>query len=221
MPTITYDRPVIERDEVATATVEEVITTGAEQTATAAEAILKLWEAAEWPAGLVALSLFTGTDDGSILVYAQWSSEAAAAEFGLSSTIRPDWWALGIEPGDPRPYQLYRRVRPTTLPDPLPLPECYPAARFAMDGAQTAREWIDGLLSNEEENEGEDRAYPGALAANFHVGADGVFLLSEWASESEVIEHIAEVIIPLLEYMGQAEAGPGRRYRFHAAVTAT
>lgn len=221
---ITSDvRPTIERDDVAVALVDEVLTDGEEHQATAAAAVVEHWKSTEWPEGLVAQSLFTGTDGGSLLVYAQWSSVEALeeAQAAPQSPVRPDWRALGIEPGAPRAYQLYRRVQPTVLPDPLPLPECYPAAVFAMDSQEAARQWVDGLLDNEEETEGKDRAYPGALAANFHVAVDGsgIFLLSEWVSEAEAVAHIDEVIVPLLEYMGQAEAGPGRRYSFHATAS--
>jgi quinol monooxygenase YgiN len=91
-----------------------------------------------------------------------------------------------------------------------------------MNGGDTARAWVDGLLGTEEKTVGEDRAYPGAIAANFHVSSDdtGIFLLSEWASEAEALVHIKAEIEPLLEYMGQAEAGAGRRYAFHATAAA-
>ncbi|HEV8557322.1 MAG TPA: hypothetical protein VGR06_13105 [Actinophytocola sp.] len=222
MPITLDAQPVIARGDVAIALVEEVITVDAERMRAAAAAVVKHWESTEWPAGLVAQSLFTGTDGRSLLTYAQWSSAEALGESLRSpSSVRPDWRALGFEPGAPQPFELHRRVRPTVLPDPLPPARCFPAAFFAMDSRDAARSWVDGLLDNEEENEGKDRAYPGALAANFHVSDDGIFLLSEWASEEEAVVHIKEVIEPLLEYMGQAEAGAGRRYSFHATVSAT
>lgn len=223
MLTASEDRPTIDRKDVTTALVEEVRTEDAERQQAAAAAILKHWESTEWSEGLVAQSLFTSTDGRSLLTYAQWSSAEALEETlrQPQSAVRFDWHALGIEPGAPKAYELYRAVRPTALPDPLPLAQCFPAAVFAMDSAMAAREWVDGLLDSEEENEGEDRAYPGALAANFHVAADGtgIFLLSEWVSEAEAVAHIKEVIEPLLEYMGQAEAGAGRRYSFHTTVS--
>ncbi|MFE0804707.1 hypothetical protein [Streptomyces sp. NPDC058812] len=224
MPVTSHVRPDIGRADVTTALVEEAVGGDPGRLPSAAAAVVSHWESAEWPAGLVALSLFTGTDGTSLLSYAQWStdgvSEAALRE--ASRTLRPDWQALGLTPGEPRAFELYRVVRPTELPDPLPDVQCYPAAFFAMNDGETARAWVDGLLGKEEKTEGEDRAYPGALAANFHVSADdsGIFLLSEWVSEAEAVVHIKEVIEPLLEYMGQAEAGAGRRYAFHATVSA-
>lgn len=222
MPITLADQPVIAREDVAIALVEEVVTADEERMHAAAAAVVQHWEATAWPSGLVAQSLFTGTDGRSLLTYSQWSSAEELGEYLRSrGAVRPDWRALGIEPGAPRPFELYRRVRPTVLPDPLPPARCFPAAFFAMESRDAARTWVDGLLDNEEENEGKDRAYPGALAANFHVSEDGIFLLSEWASEQEAVVHIKEVIEPLLEYMGQAEAGAGRRYSFHATVSAT
>ncbi|WP_433260138.1 hypothetical protein ACQPZF_23290 [Actinosynnema sp. CS-041913] len=224
MLTATDIRPTIERDDVAVALVEEVFTDDVERQRAAAAKVVGHWESAEWPAGLVAQSLFTGTDGKSLLTYAQWSSGEALAEHlrQPGSTARFDWATAGIAPGAPKAYELYRRVQPAALPDPVPLARCFPAAVFAMDNREAARQWVDGLLDNEEQNEGADRAYPGALAANFHVAADGsgIFLLSEWASEAEAVAHIEEVIEPLLEYMGQAAAGAGRRYHFHTMVSA-
>lgn len=225
MVTTSDVRPAIERGDVTTALVEEVVTADAGALAAAAEAVVKHWESTEWPEGLVSQSLFTGTDGMSLLAYSQWSTDTdRVSEEELRaawSALRPDWQTLGFAPGTPSAYRLYRRVKPTVLPDPLPLAQCFPAAFFAMNGGDTARAWVDGLLSSEEEVEGKDRSYPGALAANFHVSADdsGIFLLSEWASEAEAVVHIKNEIEPLLEYMGQAEAGAGRRYTFHATVS--
>ncbi|GHH88072.1 hypothetical protein [Streptomyces capitiformicae] len=221
MPLVSDVRPVIDRQNVSIVVVEEVVTGDARRQRSAAAAVVAHWESAPWPAGLVSQILFTSTDGDLLLTYAQWSSAEALDEAG--SAPRPDWRALGVEPGAPTAYELYRVVRPTALPDPPPLPQCYPAAVFAMDSHDAARKWIDGLLDNEEQNEGQDRAYPGALAANFHIAADGtgIFLLSEWVSEAEAVAHIEEVIVPLLEYMGQGEAGAGARYSLHTSVHAS
>lgn len=214
MPIATDVLSPVDRADITAAVVEVVTTDGADHQRAAAAAVIKHWESSEWPAGLVAQSLFLSTDGRSLLTYCQWS----AGEPQMDSAVRPDWRGLGAESATPKAYTLYRRVRPAEVPDPVPLPQCFPAAFFPMDGRDAACRWIDGLLDKEERDEGADRAYPGALAANFHAGADGVFLLSEWASEAEAVAHIEEVIEPLLEYMGQAEAGAGSRYTFHATV---
>jgi hypothetical protein len=221
MPVVSEVRPVIDREDVTVAVVEEVLSADPDAQQAAADAVVRYWKSVEWPRGLVAQSLFIGTDGKSLLTYSQWSSARELAA-GTRRFVRFNWLASGIEPGTPQAYELYRVVRPTVLPDPVPAAQCFPAAVFAMDSKDAARQWIDGLLDNEEQNEGADRAYPGALAANFHVAADGtgIFLLSEWVSEAEAVVHIKEAIEPLLEHMGQAEAGAGRRYSFHTTVTA-
>ncbi|MET7648860.1 hypothetical protein ABZS83_35630 [Streptomyces sp. NPDC005426] len=223
MPTTSDVRPDLGRQDVTTALVEEVVSGVPGRLADTAAAVVAHWESAEWPAGLAALTLFTGTDGTSLLTYAQWSSDAGTPDVLCKAfeALRPDWRALGHRPGEPKAFELYRRVQPTALPDPLPEVGCYPAAFFAMKEGETARAWVDGLLGTEEKTVGEDRAYPGAIAANFHVSADddGIFLLSEWASEAEALVHIKAEIEPLLEYMGQAEAGAGRRYTFRATRT--
>jgi hypothetical protein len=217
-------RPVVDRADVTTVLVEEVITGDPGRQQAAAVGLVSHWESCQWPADLRSLTCFTSTDGNSLLTYAQWSSAAAADDFlrQEQSIVRPDWAALGVQPGLPRSYELYRAVRPTELPDPVPVTKCFPAAVFAMDGYDAARKWIDGLLDSEETSEGEDRAYPGAIAANFHIAIDGtgIFLLSEWASEAEAVAHITEVIEPLLEHMGQGEAGAGARYSYHWGLTA-
>lgn len=225
MPRASDVRSAIDRDDVAVALVEEVITDHFQRQQAAAAAVVKHWESTEWPEGLVAQSLFTSTNGKSLLTYAQWSAATALRQSLQQSPngLRPDWAALGVEPGAPKAYELYRVVRPAVPPDPLPFAQSFPAAVFLMPSQEAARRWVDELLENEEKNEGAARDYPGALAANFHVAADGtgIFLLSEWASEEEVVVHIKEVIEPLLEQMGQAETGPGSLYSFYATVSAT
>ncbi|MGW7571680.1 hypothetical protein ACWGJV_36105 [Streptomyces tendae] len=224
MPGTSDVRPDIGRQDVTIALVDEAVGGSPERLESAAAAVVAHWRSTPWPEGLVALSLFTGTDGTSLLTYAQWDTDGTSQEAlrEAARDLRPDWHALGLSAGESRAFEPYRVVRPTDLPEPLPVVQCYPAAFFAMNDGRTARAWVDGLLGKEEKTEGEDRAYPGALAANFHVSADddGIFLLSEWASEAEAVVHIKEVIEPLLEYMGQAEAGAGRRYAFHTTVPA-
>ncbi|MEV5613909.1 hypothetical protein [Streptomyces sp. NPDC052225] len=221
MATTSHVRPEIGRPDAATAVVEEVTGGDPERLGDAQAAVLAHWESVPWPEGLVSVSLFHGTDGTSLLVYAQFAAEDGDGARTAFDALRPDWRALGHRPGEPAAFRLYRRVQPTVLPDPLPPVGCYPAAFFAMRDGETARAWVDGLLGTEEKTVGEDRAYPGAIAANFHVGADddAIFLLSEWASEAEALVHIKAEIEPLLEYMGQAEAGAGRRYELHATRT--
>lgn len=217
-------RPLFERTDVSSVLVEEVITGDERRQHDAVTALVKHWEAARWPEGLCSLTCFTSSDGNSILTYAQWYTDGALEEYlrhGEGIT-RPDWAALQVQPGQPAVYRLYRVVRPIELPDPVPVAECFPAATFPMESYDAARKWVDGLLDSEEENEGQERAYPGAIAANFHIAADGtgIFLLSEWASETEAVAHIIAVIEPLLEHMGSGADSAGSRYRYHWGRTA-
>jgi hypothetical protein len=184
------------------------------------------WRSCSWSAGLVSLTCFVSTDGELVLTYAQWSSDQALAaslrdEGGISRGV-PGWGIPGVESPEPRQYKLYRVVRGGAITDPAPVPQCFPAAIFKMENETAARNWVDGLLASEEAAEGKERAYPGAIAANFHISVDGtsVFLLSEWASEEEAVAHIAEVIEPILEQVGSGDTGAGARYRHHVTLTA-
>lgn len=205
------DHPVIDRPDSAVAVVEEVFTDGPGVQERVAAAVVRVWRSAAWPAGLLARSVFTSSDGLSLLTYTQWSAD------GDPDSAEPlDWPELGIQPGRPQSFELYRVVHPAERAEPIPVPRCFPAAVFPLPGKQAAQEWVDGLLDYEVRNEGAERAYPGAVAANFHVGPEGVFLISEWVSEAEALVHIKEVIEPLLEYAGHP--GAGRRYVFHTSV---
>ncbi|MFJ8974041.1 hypothetical protein [Streptomyces anulatus] len=205
--------PLIDRDDVDAVLVEVISVEGPERQSAVADAIAAHWRSADWPAELVSVSCYTSTDGNSVLTYAQWLSRAALRESlrreGGVSRGEPDWGVAGARSQGAVPFQLYRVVRGGALTDPAPVPECFPAAVFPMAGVEAGRQWIDGLLAAEERAEGEERAYPGAIAANFHVGLDdgSVLVLSEWASEKEAAEHIDEVIQPLLEAAGGGDAG--------------
>jgi hypothetical protein len=193
-------RPVIDRSDVVTALVAELPTDPARQQEVA-DTIVAGWQAAEWPAGLLARTLFTSTDGTRVITYNQWSATD-------SLTIED----AGI------PYEIYLSVRGGAIPDPPPVTECFPGAFFPTPNREAARKWVDDLLAAEVANEGAQREYPGALAAHFHIASDGsgVFLLSEWTSEEEAVEHIAEVIQPILDQLGTPDAG--LRYRHHTTL---
>ncbi|EIV96250.1 hypothetical protein [Frankia sp. QA3] len=126
--------------------------------------------------------------------------------------------ASGVEITGPTPFRIYRTVRGSAVTDEDPLPESFPVAFFTMPDHETATRWVDGLLSAEEESEGDERAYPGAIAANFHVSIDGtrVLVLSEWLSDEAASAHIAAVWEPILERFG---GDAGALYRHYATLT--
>ncbi|MEW2179676.1 hypothetical protein AB0890_25515 [Streptomyces sp. NPDC005406] len=159
-----------------------------------------------WPEGLLSLTVYTSGDDNSVLTYAQWS-----AEDRLPS------------PGGPagagavsRAFRHYRAVRGTAVEEPAPVPQSFPAAFFPAESEQAARAWLDGLLAGEERTEGEDRAYPGAIAAHLHIAVDGgqVLSFSEWVAEGPAVEHIEAVWAPVLKEFG----GTGSLYRHHRTL---
>lgn len=197
MPVTPDVRPVLDRPDLVTAVVAELPADPATQQEVA-DSIVAGWQHAAWPAGLLARTVFTSTDGTSVITYSQWS----AREVEDAGT----------------PYEIYLSVRGGAIPDPPPVTGAYPGAFFPTRDRDAARTWVDDLLAAEVANEGERREYPGALAAHFHIARDGsgVFLLSEWTSEEEAIEHIAEVIEPILVRLGTPDAG--LRYRHHATI---
>ncbi|MET9916956.1 hypothetical protein ABZZ04_07700 [Streptomyces sp. NPDC006435] len=205
--------PVIDRPDVEAVLVEVIVTEGRETQQSVLDGIAEHWRSRPWPGELLSASCYRSTDEKSVLTYAQWTSRTALdTSLGEERSISrpaPDGGVAGTSPRGAVPFQLYRVVRGGALTEPEPVPRCFPAAVFPMAGAEAARQWIDGLLAAEEETEGEERAYPGAIAANFHVSLDGssVLVLSEWASEKEAADHIDEVIEPLLEAAGGGDAG--------------
>ncbi|MEX2982689.1 hypothetical protein [Streptomyces sp. C36] len=215
-------RPVFERPDVAAVLVAIVPVDGPARQRAAADAVVAHWRAGGWPEGLVSLNCYTSTDGRSLLTYAQWSSEEALRESLRDGTSvsrgKPGWGVLDTAVPEPAVFHLYRVVRPVAAPDPGVVAECFPGAFFTMADGVSAREWTDALLSSEEETEGEERAYPGAIAANFHVGTDdaSVLVLSEWVSEEEAVAHIDAVIEPLLAHAGGGDAGA--RYRHHLSL---
>lgn len=220
MPHTPGTPPVISRPDVEAVLVEMIATEDAEAQHRALDAVRDHWSSAPWPEELVAASGFSSTDGGSVLTYQQWASRGALlgarrAEGGIADRA-PGLDGPGAAAQGPTPFRLYRVVRGGAVPDPAPVPACFPAAVFPIGGEDAARKWIDGLLAAEEENEGGDRAYPGAIAANFHVGLDGggVLVLSEWVSEQEAADHIDEVIAPLLDAAGGGDAGARYTHRF-------
>ncbi|MFC3979706.1 hypothetical protein [Streptosporangium jomthongense] len=215
--------PVIDRPDAAAVCVEVISVGGADGQGAVVDATAAHRRSRPWPAELLSFSCYVSTDGDSVLTYAQWSSREAALNALREEEDGPQEGPyLGVEGARSLgavPYRLYRVVRGGAITEPEPVPECFPAAVFPMPGEDAACRWIDDLLASEEEVEGEERAYPGAIAANFHVGLGdgGVFVLSEWASEKEAAEHIEEVIQPLLDQAGGGDAGA----RYTHALTLT
>lgn len=219
MEVLYRSRPVIGDPAVSRVLVVEGHT-GPDLQKPVADVLAGEWSSAPWPDTLLAADCFVSTDGSSVLAYVQWSSDA-----GADAAAGGPWAAASpaLEPligrralAEAVRFRLYRRVHGGAEELATSQAQCFPAATFTMPDAEAAQAWVDGLLSAEEETEGENREYPGALAANFHVGGNGaVFLLSEWISEQEAVDHIESVIEPLLTATVPGGADAGLRYRHH------
>lgn len=217
MAVTAQQRSEIGRADARSAYVEQIHADSTAHQSTLVDSILTGWQTRGWPADLVARTLFRSTDGRSLLTYAQWTTASARHRAVDEATAEfPTEPAKILNAGT---YDLYRVVRPVAEPG-TDDARCFPAAFFDIGDQAAARQWVDDLLDNEEATEGAERDYPGALAANFHIaeGSGGIFLISEWASESEAVDHIDQVINPLLEQMGQATTGAGSRYEYVQTV---
>ncbi|MBW4722359.1 hypothetical protein [Saccharothrix obliqua] len=221
MPVETGALPTIDRPDVDTVLVSVITTPEPDVQRHVADAVAERWRTAAWPGDLLALTCFRSTDGEAVLVYSQWGAEASARAFADDPAgVLGDRHVPGAATPESVPFRLYRVVRGSAVTTPAPVPTCFPVATFTMAEPERARAWVDGLLAAEEDAEGADRAYPGALAANFHVSVDGgvVLVLSEWVSEAEAVAHIEQVWEPILAGIGDGDVG--RRYRHDVTFTA-
>lgn len=194
--------PEIDRPGVATALVSTIPTDGPNNQRSAGADVIGHWQRSSWPAGLVAVSCFCNLSGLSILVYQQWRSSVAARR-ELENTNGASW-LTGFNSGDPIEYDLYRTVRGSGVPDPPPVPACFPVAILAVEKDESGRGKIDQMLAAEEAMAGTSREYPGGIAAHMHVSADdsSVLVLSEWVSAELQAAHAAGVWQELLAANG-------------------
>ncbi|MEU8284003.1 hypothetical protein AB0C01_06660 [Micromonospora sp. NPDC048905] len=166
----------------------------------------------------VALSVFVSGDGHEVLAYARYTGDSppptGPAAQGAGG---PRWWTYGPDEPMSIPFRPYRVVR-GSAEDGATSPESFPVAFFTMDEQTSAQRWVDDMLRGEEEREGADRDYPGALAAHLQVSLDErrVLSFSEWRSEAQAAAHIAEVWAPFLERLGAT----GALYRHYRTVAA-
>ncbi|MFJ5927746.1 hypothetical protein ACIQF6_34645 [Kitasatospora sp. NPDC092948] len=217
-------RPEFARSDVDAVLVGAVGAGGADRRQTVADAVVEHWRSVTWPEGLVALHCFTSTHSDAVLTYEQWSSEAAlrAALADPASISRANpGFALATGPcPEPVAYRRHLTVRGTAVGDPPPPAASFPVAAFPMADRQTAEQWIEDLLKSEERAAGKDRAYPGAIAANMHIGLDGrsVLIFSEWITEQQAVAHMEVLTKVMLVDVGNQEDELGALYAHHASV---
>ncbi|MEV3853789.1 hypothetical protein AB0J38_05625 [Streptomyces sp. NPDC050095] len=211
-------RPVLDSPDSAVALVTTVPVDGPDRQRAVAEAVaLRAADLAAWPRGLTSLTVYLEGQGDTVLIHTQWASDRELAEAAWPVVV-----GLGLDAergaaasAEPTatPFRHYRTVRGTALPEPAPVPESFPVAFFDTADEDAARAWLDGLLASEERTEGEDRAYPGAVAAHLHVSLDGTKVLSfsEWLTEEQAVAHIDAVWAAVLKEFG----GTGTLYRHY------
>ncbi len=213
-------RPVINRPGVVTALVSTIKTDNPAGQQRAAAAVAEYWRTSAWPAGLAAVSCFGDLDGRSMLVYQQWTDQAALDGSGAAASL------TGLSAAPPVEYRLYRTVPGAGVPHPPPPAECFPVAFFTVEPGESGHGKIDQMLAAEEDKAGTSRDYPGGIAAHMHVSADGtsVFVLSEWVSAELYNAHMEGVwkeLLPAGGHRALEEGTPatGDRYRHYATLT--
>lgn len=134
-------------------------------------------------AGLLSHSCMLGVDGTTLLHYQQWSDTDAARAF--IATGQHDWHRAidavvqGTEREPAREFEIYRsrrfarerlRTGCVVIVDRV----------FHRPDREQARQWIDSMFALPEP----DDPMPGAIAAHFHLSADGsrVFNFAQWTS---------------------------------------
>jgi hypothetical protein len=215
--------PVLDSADSAVALVTTVRVDGPRRQRAVAEVLAREGqERHDWPSGLISLTVYVDGQGDTVLAYTQWSTQhqlTEALKHPEGRAWRGDVAALdGALGATATSFRHYRTVRGTAVTEPVPVPESFPVAFFDTADEDAARSWLDGLLESEERTEGEDRTYPGAVAAHLHISLDGTKVLSfsEWLSEEQATAHIEAVWEPVLKEFG----GTGTLYRHFSADAA-
>ncbi|UCM87363.1 antibiotic biosynthesis monooxygenase [Streptomyces marincola] len=160
----------------------------------AVEAIARTWRSRPWPdEGLLAYSVLTSTDGGTLLHYSQWRDLTAYESYAMNH--RDERFAEieaavpGIERGGLHAYELYRS---TPAAREAGTPGCVVIVDITFEGPdpRRQRDWVDAVF----EALGSDPApHPGGISAHFHTGLDGsrVLNFAEWESERAHVEALA------------------------------
>lgn len=72
--------PDIDRPDARMAVVRQFPVDSPDQQRNVAEAMLLTWDAAPWPAGLIARTCYVSTDGQRVLTYEQWSNDRPDVE---------------------------------------------------------------------------------------------------------------------------------------------
>ncbi|MFD7061135.1 hypothetical protein [Streptomyces sp. NPDC059906] len=223
MPSTPESRPVVTRPDANAVAVGVVSAGSAEHQRAVADAITAHWRSVDWPEGLVALNCFTGTRNDAVLTFEQWATEdalRASLTDPLGISLSHPGRDADPEAEAPTAYRIHQVVRGTAVDSASVSAQSFPVAAFPMENEAAARQWITDLLKSEEAAAGANRAYPGAIAANIHIGLDGksVLIFSEWRSEAEAVAHMEILTKAMLADVGNSEEDLGALYRHHSTL---
>ncbi|WP_168200927.1 antibiotic biosynthesis monooxygenase [Allokutzneria sp. NRRL B-24872] len=201
--------PVVDRPDVRTVLVAFRDVADEREQRTVAEQLLIDWQREPWPADVVSLSCYLGTDGASVLAYIQRTSEQPSGDL-------PGLHALGAEP---IAYRVYRSL---TTPEETRVPGCLVTALFTVDGPERQRWFVDSLIAALPEDDG----HPGAISAHFHLSLDGRWMLNytEWTSAEAHGEAAAsgahDDLHDLFANTPGVQPLGGHRYRLQCSLTA-
>ncbi|GGU63641.1 hypothetical protein GCM10010211_30850 [Streptomyces albospinus] len=157
------------------------------------DGVARAWEETPLPDGLLSQVLFAGTDERSVLNYAQWTSSSAHREFvrtegaGLAERIAAVLDGVGgVGDAGPGRFRLHGSL---LLPEgEAPAPGCVVRVAFRTAGHEPARRLVDGLL----EMFGGRQSGDGGIASHFHISEDGTQVVnySEW-TDAQSHERVA------------------------------
>ena len=208
MRTRTNHLPDVGRPDATFMVAREFTVSVPESQRPAADVLLDAWDHIRWPAGLISVSVYLGTDGVTIFHYVQWTERAAYERYIASGDPGPAPYILRNAPGlamsNLAEYAVYRSARNATAV----VPGCIVIVNVEFDGPDERRQhdWVDAVFAALEQDAAAGRLPAGGLGASFHVSLDGTRVLNyaEWVDEAA---HIAAL------ERGGASIGSGEQWR--------
>ncbi|MFJ5927747.1 hypothetical protein ACIQF6_34650 [Kitasatospora sp. NPDC092948] len=179
-PAATLDPPDVRRPDDAAVFVSHWYVPDREFGLAALREVVDAWTATPWPAGVLALSCYLGTDGDTVLTYAQCTD--AGAYRALLGRLSGRAAAEAVE------YRLHRSI---VLDTSGRAPGTVIVATFDVDGPDRQRFIVNSIADSIEELPAAQ--HPGMLSANFHVSRDGTRVLNyaEWTTDRAHDEFLA------------------------------
>ncbi len=217
--------PDVTRRDAGTILVSPWIVGTPERQHAAIEATLAEWSHRTDTAGFLSLSGFASADGGSVLNYAQWTSDAAHLAFMQSARPALVREIDTVVPGIERPGVVRYRLHRSVVPDRRRwrVPGTMVAVTFDVEGPDVQRALIDVLVTR---GPALTDPHPGLIAAHFHVSVDGrrVLNYSEWTDATAHADFLASSTSartrPLIEAMRDVTSFGFVRYHLHGSIAA-